>query len=115
MKRKKPAAKYNISMPIELAEYLLQAEFEHNTNPANQHCPTDRSKLIQKAIRQMMLADQASTQHPRGQAMPDSMLNETNPTPPQDSARIVDPTSSGSGGGSSTPPVVTSPKARRAK
>lgn len=113
MKRKKPAAKYNISMPIELAEYLQQAELEHNTNPANQHCPTDRSKLIQKAIRQMMLADQAT--QPRGQAMPDYMLNDTDPTLPQDSARIVDPTSSASGGGSSTRRPVKYPKARRAK
>ena len=99
MKTKQGVKKVNISMPRELYDYIERAVEIHNADPANTHCPTDRSKMIQKAIREMQ-----EDQRRSGQAMPDCILND--PTPPLPhhggSARIVVPSSETSGGGSST-------------
>jgi len=115
MKPKTGASKINISMPRELFEYLEKAEQEHNANPANLHCPTDRSKLIQKAIRDMMEQDMKSSTAKRGQAMPDYALNDDPIQPPGASAKIVVPSSGTSAGGYLTRRQANSRKAGKAK
>ncbi len=45
--------KVNISMPRELYDYLKKIVDDHNAKPENAYCPTDFSKMVQKAIRLM--------------------------------------------------------------
>lgn len=57
MKKKTGASKVNISMPKELFDYLKNLVEEHNAKPENAYCPTDFSKMVQKAIREMIERD----------------------------------------------------------
>jgi len=57
MKTKTGASKVNISMPKELYDYLKKMVDDHNAKPENAHCPTDFSKMVQKAIRGIMQED----------------------------------------------------------
>jgi len=54
MKTKTGASKVNISMPKELYDYLKKMVKDHNSKPENAYCPTDFSKMVQKAIREMI-------------------------------------------------------------
>jgi hypothetical protein len=113
MKTKTGASKVNISMPKELHDYLKKMVEDHNAKPENQYCPTDFSKMVQKAIRQMMAEDRKSK---TGQAMPDLprwTLNEPGNPPPQDN--LIRPSTETSAGGSSTPQPVRYQKAGRRK
>ena len=109
MKTKTGASKVNISMPKELHDYLKKMVEEHNAKPENAYCPTDFSKMVQKAIRSMMEEDRKSKM---GQAMPDSphwMMNEPGNSTPQDN--LIRPSTETSGGGSSTLKTARSLKA----
>jgi len=102
MKTKTGASKVNISMPKELHDYLKKMVEEHNAKPENAYCPTDFSKMVQKAIRSMMEEDRNSTNQPhRG--------NST----PQDN--LIRPSTETSGGGSSTPKTALYQKGGRRK
>ncbi len=48
-------------MPKELFDYLKEVVEEHNAKRENAYCPTDFSKMVQKAIRAMMEADRKAT------------------------------------------------------
>jgi len=117
MKTKTGASKVNISMPKELHDYLKKMVEDHNAKPENQYCPTDFSKMVQKAIRQMMAEDARRAASPmHGQAMPDLprwTLNEPGNTPPQDN--LIRPSTETSAGGSSTPKTTRYQKAGRRK
>lgn len=54
MKTKTGASKVNISMPKDLFDYLKKCVEEHNAKPENAYGPTDFSKMVQKAVREMM-------------------------------------------------------------
>jgi hypothetical protein len=109
MKTKTGASKVNISMPKELHDYLKKMVEEHNAKPENAYCPTDFSKMVQKAIRTMMEEDRKSKM---GQAMPDHPRWPGNATP-QDN--LIRPSTETSGGGSSTPKTARYQKAGRRK
>jgi hypothetical protein len=100
MKPKKGAAKVNISMPKELFDYLKKEVEEHNAKPENLHCPTDFSKMVQKAIWAMM-AEERATVLP-GQAMPDRIIlnNDSGKAPahPRLGAEITNPRKTSDGG-----------------
>jgi hypothetical protein len=89
MKTKTGASKVNISMPKELHDYLKKMVEEHNAKSENAYCPTDFSKMVQKAIRTMMEEDRNSTNQPH-------LGNGT----PQDN--LIRPSTETFGGGSST-------------
>lgn len=113
MKTKTGASKVNISMPKELHDYLKKMVEDHNAQPENQYCPTDFSKMVQKAIRTMMEEDRKSK---TGQAMPDSprwMMNQPGNSTPQDN--LIRPSTETSGGGSSTPKTTRYQKGGRRK
>jgi hypothetical protein len=113
MKTKTGASKVNISMPKELHDYLKKMVEEHNAKPENAFCPTDFSKMVQKAIRTMMEEDRRSK---TGQAMPDHprwMMNEPGNATPQDN--LIRPFTETSGGGSSTPETARYQKGGRRK
>jgi hypothetical protein len=102
MKTKTGASKVNISMPKELHDYLKKMVEEHNAKPENAYCPTDFSKMVQKAIRSMMEEDRNSTNQP----------HQGNSTP-QDN--LIRPSTETSGGGSSTPKTARYQKGGRRK
>jgi hypothetical protein len=54
MKTKTGASKVNVSMPKDLFDYLKKCVEEHNARPENAYGPTDFSKMVQKAVREMM-------------------------------------------------------------
>jgi hypothetical protein len=113
MKTKTGASKVNISMPKELHDYLKKMVEEHNAKPENAYCPTDFSKMVQKAIRTMMEEDRKSK---TGQAMPDHarwMMNEPGNPMPQDN--LIRPSAETSAGGPSTPKTIRYQKAGRRK
>jgi hypothetical protein len=90
MKTKTGASKVNISMPKELHDYLKKMVEEHNAKSENAYCPTDFSKMVQKAIRTMMEEDRNSTNEPHaGNATPQGNL--------------IRPSTETSGGGYLTP------------
>lgn len=68
MKTKTGSSKVNISMPKELFDYLKEVVEKHNAKRENAYCPTDFSKMVQKAIRAMMEADRKGTEE--GKAKP---------------------------------------------
>jgi hypothetical protein len=104
MKTKTGASKVNISMPKELYDYLKKMVAEHNAKPENAYCPTDRSKMVQKAIRTMIDEDRKSKIF--GQAMPD-------PHTPQNN--LIKPSSETLDGGLSTATTARYQKAGRRK
>jgi hypothetical protein len=113
MKTKTGASKVNISMPKELHDYLKKMVEEHNAKSENAYCPTDFSKMVQKAIRTMMEEDRKSKM---GQAMPDHpswMMNEPGNATPQ--GKLIRPSTETSGGGSSTPKTARYQKGGRRK
>jgi hypothetical protein len=116
MKPKKGAAKVNISMPKELFDYLKKEVEEHNAKPENLHCPTDFSKMVQKAIWAMM-AEERATVLP-GQAMPDRIIlnNDSGnaPAQPHSGRNIIEPSET-SVGGYSTARSTTYRKTGKAK
>ena len=57
MKTKTGASKVNVSMPKDLFDYLKKCVEEHNARPENAYGPTDFSKMVQKAVREMMKHD----------------------------------------------------------
>ena len=102
MKTKTGASKVNISMPKELHDYLKKMVEEHNAKPENAYCPTDFSKMVQKAIRSMMEEDRNSTNQPH----PGNIK-------PQDN--LIRPSTETFGGGSSTPKTARYQKGGRRK
>jgi hypothetical protein len=102
MKTKTGASKVNISMPKELHDYLKKMVEEHNAKPENAYCPTDFSKMVQKAIRTMMEEDRKSTNQPHpGNATPQG--------------KLIRPSTETSGGGFSTPKTARYQKGGRRK
>ena len=102
MKTKTGASKVNISMPKELHDYLKKMVEEHNAKPENAYCPTDFSKMVQKAIRSMMQEDRNSTNQP----------HPGNSTPQNN---LIRPSTENSGGGSSNPKTTRYQKGGRRK
>ncbi len=99
-------------MPKDLFDYLKKMVEEHNANPENAYCPTDFSKMVQKAIRTMMEADRSSNS---GQAMPDLPCKMGNVAAhPRTGPKVVRPDEQ-SVGGSSTATTSHSQKAGRRK
>ena len=115
MKTKTGSSKVNVSMPAELHAYIKKRVEKHNAKPENQYCPTDFSKMVQKAIREMMDEDARRTTAHAGQAMPDArwILNEPGKHSPQ--SNVIQPSSETSAGGSSTPPITRYRKVGKAK
>ena len=113
MKTKTGAAKVNISMPKELYDYLKKMVDEHNAKPENQYCPTDFSKMVQKAIREMMNQDARRSTPMLGQAMPDLNEKPLKHTPVA-GPEILIPHKQFAGG-SSTAPTTRYRKAGKAK
>jgi len=102
MKTKTGASKVNISMPKELHDYLKKMVEEHNAKSENAYCPTDFSKMVQKAIRSMMEEDRNSTNQPySGKSTPQNNL--------------IRPSTETSGGGYLTPKTARYQKGGRRK
>ena len=82
-------------MPKDLFDYLKRRVEEHNAKPENIYRPTDFSKMVQKAVHEMMEHDRSSLQ--------DS--SKTNPIPTTDvtmnaNTTIVKPYKRSAGGSS---------------
>ena len=108
MKTKTGASKVNISMPKELYDYLEKMVAEHNAKPENAYCPTDRSKMVQKAIRTMIDEDRKSKIF--GQAMPDMPSYRLNEDPHTPQNTLIRPSTETLDGGSSTATTARSRK-----
>ena len=93
-------------MPKELYDYLEKMVAEHNAKPENAYCPTDRSKMVQKAIRTMIDEDRKSKIF--GQAMPDMPSCRLNEDPPTPQDNLIRPSTETSVGGSSTQTTTNS-------
>ena len=59
MKTKTGASKVNVSMPKDLFDYVKRCVEEHNAKPENIYRPTDFSKMVQKAVHEMMQHDRS--------------------------------------------------------
>ena len=99
-------------MPKELYDYLKKMVADHNAKPENAYCPTDFSKMVQKAIREMIEEDRKSAII--GQAMPDMPPSRISQDPhkPQN---LIRPSYETLDGGSSTATTAHSQKAGRRK
>jgi hypothetical protein len=113
MKTKTGASKVNISMPKELYDYLEKMVAEHNAKPENAYCPTDRSKMVQKAIRTMIDEDRKSKIF--GQAMPDMPSYRLNEDPPTPQDTLIRPSTETSDGGPLTATTARYQKGGRRK
>ena len=64
MKTKTGASKVNVSMPKDLFDYVKRCVEEHNAKPENIYRPTDFSKMIQKAVHEMMECEESAQKKP---------------------------------------------------
>jgi hypothetical protein len=113
MKTKTGSEKVNISMPKELYDYLKKMVDEHNAKPENAYCPTDFSKMVQKAIRTMMEEDRKSKI--LGQAMPDMPSYRLNEDPHTPQNTLIRPSTETLDGGLSTATTARYQKGGRRK
>jgi hypothetical protein len=89
--------KISVSLHIDLLSYIDLCVANHNNDPQNRYCPTDRSKMIQKAI--VFLVEKET--------------NQGKP-PAKGSAGIVVLPSENSAGGSSTARIKSTRRVGRA-
>ena len=104
MKPKSGASKVNVSMPKDLFDYLKRRVEEHNAKPENIYRPTDFSKMVQKAVHEMMEHDRSGLQN----SVQKSSSKASNVSPDVD-AKMVRPYKR-SVGGSSTATTARSRK-----
>lgn len=105
MKTKTGASKVNVSMPKDLFDYLKKCVEEHNARPENAYGPTDFSKMVQKAVREMMKHERKEN----SEISPQKSSSKASNVSPDVDAKMVRPYKR-SAGGSSTATTARSRK-----
>jgi metal-responsive CopG/Arc/MetJ family transcriptional regulator len=60
----KTHSKISISLRRDLLSYIDQCVADHNNDPQNLYCPTDRSKMVHKAIALLIEQETNQGNHP---------------------------------------------------